>query len=149
MLDRLIQSGSDEGDIVLDPFCGCATACVAAETLHRQWIGIDLSELAATLVKTRLRDRLGLFGDIHHRTDIPRRTDLGKLPNYRAHKHALFGKQEGHGGGGELGAQWPRRSVALHDGTRRRHRPSRNRLRAGTRERQPAERPKVENTVIS
>ena len=99
LLDRLIKAGSDEGDIVLDPFCGCAAACVAAETLHRQWIGIDLSELAATLVKTRLGDQLGMFGEIHHRTDIPRRTDLGELPNYRTHKHALFGKQEGHCGG--------------------------------------------------
>ena len=36
---------------------------------------------------------------IHHRTDIPRRTDLGDLPNYRTHKHELFGKQEGHCGG--------------------------------------------------
>ena len=81
LLDRLIRSGSEEGDIVLDPFCGCGTACVAAETLHRPWIGIDLSELAATLVKTRLRDQLGMFREIHHRTDIPRRTDLDELPN--------------------------------------------------------------------
>ena len=58
-------------------------------------IGIDLSPLAATLVKTRLRDTFKLFYEIHHRTDIPCRTDLGALPHYRTHKHQLFGKQEG------------------------------------------------------
>ena len=66
------------------------------ESLGRQWIGIDLSPVAATLVESRLRDQFGIFAEIHHRTDIPRRTDLGELPNYRTHKHALFGKQEGH-----------------------------------------------------
>ena len=48
LLDRIIKASTNEGDVVLDPFCGCATACVSAETLHRQWIGIDLSPLAAT-----------------------------------------------------------------------------------------------------
>ena len=38
LLDRIIKASSDEGDMVLDPFCGCATACVAAERLHRQWV---------------------------------------------------------------------------------------------------------------
>ena len=38
---------------------------------------------------------MGLFFDIHHRTDIPRRTDQGVLPNYRTHKHTLYGRQEG------------------------------------------------------
>ena len=95
LLDRIIKASSNEGDIVLDPFAGCATACVSAETLGRQWIGIDLSHLAATLVQTRLHEAFKLFYDIHHRTDIPHRTDLGTLPNYRTHKHQLFGKQEG------------------------------------------------------
>ena len=85
--------------MVLDPFAGCATACVSAENLSRQWIGIDLSPLAATLVRSRLKDEFKLFFELNHRTDIPRRTDLGKLPSYRTHKHQLFGKQEGHCGG--------------------------------------------------
>ena len=80
---------------MLDPFAGCATACVSAENLSREWIGIDLSPLAATLVKTRLKETFKLFYDINHRTDILRRTDLGTIPNYRTHKHQLFGKQEG------------------------------------------------------
>ena len=96
LLDRIIKASSNPGDVVLDPFCGCATACVSAESLGRQWIGIDLSPVAATLVESRLHDQFGIFAEIHHRTDIPRRTDLGKLPNYRTHKHELFGLQEGH-----------------------------------------------------
>ena len=95
LLDRIIKTSSNEGDIVLDPFCGCATACVAAERLQRIWVGIDLSPLAAKLVKSRLQKEMGLFYDVHHRTDIPRRTDLGELPNYRTHRHMLYGKQEG------------------------------------------------------
>ena len=99
LLDRIIKVSSNPGDVVLDPFAGCATACVSAESLSRQWIGIDLSPTAATLVKTRLKEAFKLFYDIHHRTDIPRRTDLGTIPNYRTHKHQLFGKQEGRCGG--------------------------------------------------
>ena len=95
LLNRIIRTSSNTGDMILDPFCGCATACVAAEKLGRQWVGIDLSPVAATLVKSRLKDEMGLFYDVHHRTDIPRRTDLGKLPSYKTHKHTLFGKQEG------------------------------------------------------
>ena len=99
LLDRIIKASSNPGDVVLDPFCGCATACVSAESLGRQWIGIDLSEVAARLVESRLREQFGIFAEIHHRTDIPRRTDLGDLPNYRTHKHTLYGNQEGHCGG--------------------------------------------------
>ena len=98
LLDRIIKASSNEGDMVLDPFCGCATACVAAERLNRQWAGIDLSPKAAQLVKIRIEKDNPLLFTQHpmaHRTDIPKRTDLGKLPNYRTHKHTLFGKQEG------------------------------------------------------
>lgn len=95
LLDRIIQASSNEGDIVFDPFCGCATACVAAEQLHREWVGIDLSPRAATLVQSRLKNEMRLFYDVHHRTDIPRRTDQGHIANYRTHKHMLYGKQEG------------------------------------------------------
>ena len=54
LLDRIIKASSNEGDVVLDPFCGCATACVAAERLGRQWIGIDISPSAETITKLRL-----------------------------------------------------------------------------------------------
>ena len=103
LLDRIIRASSNEGDVVLDPFCGCATALVSAEALGRQWIGIDLSRLAVTLVLSRLQrasDDGALLGggqlpDIHHRTDIPKRTDVGTLPPYKTHRHTLYGKQEG------------------------------------------------------
>ena len=95
LLERIIKASSNPGDLVLDPFCGCATALVAADRLDRQWVGIDLSPLAAKLVNLRLRDDMGLFFDIHHRTDIPHRTDQGALANYRTHRHTLYGRQEG------------------------------------------------------
>lgn len=54
LLERIISASTNEGDVVLDPFCGCATTCVAAEKLDRQWIGIDISQKAYELVKMRL-----------------------------------------------------------------------------------------------
>ncbi len=99
LLHRIIKASSNEGDTILDPFCGCATACVAAEQLQRNWVGIDLSPLAAKLVNSRLQKDMGLFFDIHHREDVPKRTDLGDLPSYRTHKHMLYGRQEGVCGG--------------------------------------------------
>ena len=83
--------------MVLDPFCGCATACVAAEKLERQWVGIDISQAAANLVRSRMRNELGLFYRGEHRTDIPARTDLGDIPPYDAdiNKRTLYGEQEG------------------------------------------------------
>ncbi|MCY4526363.1 MAG: DNA methyltransferase [Anaerolineaceae bacterium] len=98
LLDRIIRASSDEGDVILDPFCGCATACVAAEELKRQWVGIDVGPKAVDLVIQRFvgTDQLTLLANlVTHREDIPLRTDLGKLPNYRTHKHELFGLQEG------------------------------------------------------
>lgn len=93
LLERIIKASSNKEDVVLDPFCGCATTCVAAERLQRQWIGIDISPKAVDLVQVRLKKEIGIFGDVIHRTDIPKRS--AKLPNYRTHKHTLYGKQEG------------------------------------------------------
>ncbi|MYB95024.1 hypothetical protein F4054_14410 [Candidatus Poribacteria bacterium] len=93
LLERIIKASSNKDEMVLDPFCGCATTCVAAERLQRHWIGIDVSPKAANLVRVRLEAEIGIFGDVIHRTDIPKRSE--KLPNYRTHKHTLFGKQEG------------------------------------------------------
>ena len=73
LLDRIIKASSNEGDVVLDPFCGCATTCVAAERLQRHWIGIDISPRAVDLVRVRLENEIGIFGDVIHRTDIPKR----------------------------------------------------------------------------
>ena len=98
LLDRIIQASSNPGDVVLDPFCGCATACVAAERLGRAWLGIDLSPKATELVNVRLQGSMGsLFHNrlVTARTDIPRRTDIDAPINYRKNKHVLFGQQEG------------------------------------------------------
>ena len=56
LLERIIDSASKEGQWILDPFCGCGTAIVAAEKLRRHWIGIDITYLAINLVKNRLKD---------------------------------------------------------------------------------------------
>ena len=54
LLERIIQASSNEGDVVLDPFCGCGTAIVAAQKLNRKWIGIDITHLAIGVMKWRL-----------------------------------------------------------------------------------------------
>lgn len=59
LLERIIQVSSNPGDIVLDPFCGCGTTIAAAQVLGRAWIGIDITHLAITLMKSRLRDSFG------------------------------------------------------------------------------------------
>lgn len=87
LYERLISSVSDEGDIVLDPFCGCATTLVAAEKLKRQWVGIDIWKGAPKAVIARLQE-LGLVddkngnsnylfdsGEFFFREDVPARTD--------------------------------------------------------------------------
>ncbi len=56
LLERIIKASSNEGDIVLDPFCGCGTAVVAAQKLNRRWIGIDITHLAINLMRNRLKD---------------------------------------------------------------------------------------------
>ncbi len=91
LLRRILQASSNDGDVILDPFCGCATTCVAAEQLNRQWIGIDVSFKAYELVRMRLTkeaadpdDLLKYRNEIHLRTDPPQRTDLGT--DYRERK---------------------------------------------------------------
>ncbi|MGN6771583.1 MAG: DNA methyltransferase [Rhizobiaceae bacterium] len=55
LLERIIKSSSNEGDTILDPFCGCGTSIEAAERLGRQWIGIDVTHYAVTLIEARLK----------------------------------------------------------------------------------------------
>ncbi len=56
MLERIINASSNPGDVVLDPFCGCGTAVHAAQKLGRQWIGIDITPLAISLIEKRMKD---------------------------------------------------------------------------------------------
>ena len=98
LLKILILASSNPGDMVLDPFCGCATTCVAADELQRQWVGIDISPKAAELVKARIKEKLpGMLYEGVHRTDLPKRTDLGKLlpANHPSNKKFLYGEQGG------------------------------------------------------
>ena len=89
LLDRIIRASSNKGDIVLDPFCGCATTCIASEILGRKWVGIDVSIEAYNLVKKRLKKEVK--PDLHEpekevnfSTDVPIRTDIGE--NYQEKK---------------------------------------------------------------
>ncbi len=59
LLERIIEASSNPGDVVLDPFCGCGTTVDAAQKLGRSWIGIDITFLAISLIKVRLRDAFG------------------------------------------------------------------------------------------
>jgi DNA modification methylase len=96
LMHRIIKVSSIAGDVVLDPFCGCATTCVAAQQLGRKWIGIDIEKQAASVLVERLGDDAGLFKDFIHCTDIPKRTDIAiELPSQPV-KHRLFTAQKGH-----------------------------------------------------
>ncbi|MYH66551.1 MAG: hypothetical protein F4136_13085 [Chloroflexi bacterium] len=82
---RIITASSNEGDFVLDPFCGCATTPVAAEQLNRRWVGMDIWDGANEAVTTRLRDEWLLTTEeaagmmfphiVHYETETPSRTD--------------------------------------------------------------------------
>ena len=76
LLERIIEASSNEGDVVLDPFCGCGTAVAAAENLKRRWVGIDVTHLAVALMKSRLRTAF----DLHPGADyevVGEPTDVG------------------------------------------------------------------------
>lgn len=96
LLTRIIQASSKIGDIVLDPFCGCATTCVAAQQLQRKWIGIDIEQKAVDLLIERLSQDEGMFKDFVHTTNIPQRTDVKKIaPTEKSVKEQLFTEQKG------------------------------------------------------
>jgi site-specific DNA-methyltransferase (adenine-specific) len=60
LLERIIQASSKEGDIILDPFCGCGTTVTTAQKLNRNWIGIDITHLAINIIKLRLKSMFGI-----------------------------------------------------------------------------------------
>ena len=95
LLHRIIKASSNENDIVLDPFCGCATTCVAAQQLGRKWIGIDIENQAVNVLVERLSDDAGLFKDFINTTIIPQRTDIKiELPSAPV-KERLYREQNG------------------------------------------------------
>jgi DNA modification methylase len=82
LLERLIAASSNEGDVVLDPFCGCGTTVDAAQKLGRRWIGIDVTTLAVDLIDARLRHTYG--------EDIQDTYDILGIPRDLSGAHALF-----------------------------------------------------------
>ena len=72
LLARIIRAASHEGDVVLDPFCGCGTAVAVAERLQRRWIGIDVTYLAIDLIRKRLQDSFGNELAPYEEIGIPR-----------------------------------------------------------------------------
>jgi DNA modification methylase len=100
LLDRIIRASSNENDIVLDAFCGCGTALVAAHKLKRQWIGIDISPTACRVMAKRLRDTCGLSqGETLWKQsargfmvrDLPRSIEqLRKLPHFEFENWAVI-----------------------------------------------------------
>lgn len=77
LYERIVLASSDEGDVVCDPFAGCATTMVAAERNGRNWVGIDIWQRAHEIVVERLRDETGIFGEVAIISEPPKRTDDG------------------------------------------------------------------------
>ncbi|MCY3973023.1 MAG: DNA methyltransferase [Candidatus Dadabacteria bacterium] len=97
LLERIIKASSNKDNIVLDPFCGCATTLIAAQTLERKWIGIDQSVKAVELVRQRMAQQ-DLFVEVHHwdtnEKGFPKRRDgITISPDI---KRILYGRQMGH-----------------------------------------------------
>jgi len=85
LLERIIAASSNEGDVVLDPFCGCGTAVHAAEKLKRGWIGIDITHLAISLIEKRLKDAFpNIAFDVHGTPkDLAGAQDLAARDKYQ------------------------------------------------------------------
>jgi DNA modification methylase len=86
LLERIIAASSNEGDVVLDPFCGCGTAVHAAQKLNRRWIGIDITHLAISLIEKRLKDafKTGLQFEVHGTPkDLDAARDLATRDKYQ------------------------------------------------------------------
>ena len=85
LLERILSASSNEGDVVLDPFCGCGTTVHAAQKLGRQWIGIDVTHLAISLIEKRLKDAFpGVAFEVHGvPKDASGAADLAKRDKYQ------------------------------------------------------------------
>src|SRR5690606_20745090 len=92
LLERIISASSNPGDVVLDPFCGCGTTVHAAQKLGRQWVGIDVTHLAISLIERRLRDAFGKDADfvtIGVPKDIGAARDLAARDKHQFEKSAI------------------------------------------------------------
>ncbi len=99
LLERVITASCPEGGIVLDPFCGCATTCVAAERLKRRWVGVDVSKKAFDLVQERMKKEVewegSLFAEdlVDFQTSPPARTDLGADTRVKKYVYIISNKE--------------------------------------------------------
>ena len=92
LLERIIKASSSAGDTVLDPFCGCGTAIAVAQRLNRNWIGIDVTHLAVTLIKHRLATAFGgaaKFKVVGEPTKLPDAETLAETDPYQFQWWAL------------------------------------------------------------
>ena len=94
LLERIIKASSNEEEVVLDPFCGCGTATAVAHKLNRRWIGIDITHLALTLIKYRLRNNFGKSVEASYQvcgsqTDLPSAKELAASDPYQFQWWAL------------------------------------------------------------
>lgn len=85
LLERILNASSNPGDVVLDPFCGCGTAVHAAQKLGRQWLGIDITHLAISLIEKRLKDAFpGIQFEVHGTPkDLAGARDLAERDKYQ------------------------------------------------------------------
>ena len=95
LLHRIIKASSNEGDIVMDPFCGCATTCVAAQQLGRKWIGIDIEKQPVKILIDRLSNDAGLFKDFIATNQVPKRSDIKEVQPSESTKQRLYQEQNG------------------------------------------------------
>ena len=94
LLERIIKASSKDGDTILDPFCGCGTAIVAAEKLKRKWMGIDITHLAINLIKWRLMNTFELeakkdYGVIGEPEDLSGAAELASQNRFQFQWWAL------------------------------------------------------------
>jgi site-specific DNA-methyltransferase (adenine-specific) len=84
LLERIIKASSNEGDVVLDPFCGCGTTVEAAQKLNREWVGIDVTHYAVSLIESRLsKYKDAKFSVIGRPTDLAGAHDLARRDKYQ------------------------------------------------------------------
>ena len=110
LLERIIKASSNKGDIVLDPFCGCGTACVAATNLGRQWIGIDQHPKAGLIMQNRMKKDAKLAPEWDgvkillekDAAKLPKRTDVVPFRKDERTKRTLYERQKGKCASGEL-----------------------------------------------
>ncbi len=95
LMHVIIKASSDTGDVVFDPFCGCATTCVAAQQLGRRWIGIDIAAKAASLLKERLFKEGGMLTEFIITDKKPKRADTKLEKKNKPIKDTLFEQQKG------------------------------------------------------